>query len=88
MGTGAAQVERTVRGVLPDLGRLPISLDLRAISIAEGIRAALSVAVIIALREYLDIPEMSEAALASLLTCLCDAGGPIRRRVPPCLVSR
>ena len=85
MGTGAAQVERTVRGVLPDLGRLPISLDLRAISIAEGIRAALSVAVIIALREYLDIPEMSEAALASLLTCLCDAGGPIRRRVPALL---
>jgi len=85
MGIGAAQVGQAVRGVLPDLGRLPISLDLRAISIAEGIRAALSVAVIIALREYLDIPAMSEAALASLLTCLCDAGGPIRRRVPALL---
>ena len=80
-----AQAGRTVRGVVPDLGRLPISLDVRAISIAEGVRAALSVAAIIALREYTNIPAMSEAALASLLTCLCDAGGPIRRRVPALL---
>src|SRR3954452_2973386 len=66
----------------PDLARLPINIDLRAISLAEGFRAALSVAVIIALGEFLDFPPLREAALAALLTCICDPGGPIRRRVP------
>ena len=37
----------------PDLARLPIVVNLRAISLSEGIRAGLSVAVIIALNEYL-----------------------------------
>lgn len=66
----------------PDLARLPIAVDLRAISLAEGARAALSVAVIIALSEYLDFAPIREAGLAALLTCICDPGGPIRRRVP------
>lgn len=66
----------------PDLARLPIVVNLRAISLSEGIRAALAVAVIIALSEYLAFPPLREAALAALLTCLCDPGGPIRRRVP------
>jgi uncharacterized membrane protein YccC len=68
--------------VAPDLARLPIVVNLRAISLSEAIRAALSVAVIIALSEYFAFPPLREAALASLLTCLCDPGGPIRRRVP------
>jgi len=50
------------------------------------VRAALSVAVLVALNEWLGWPPMMEAALAALLTCLCDAGGPIRKRVPPLLV--
>ena len=54
----------------------------RGISVAEGMRAALSIAVIVALNEYLNWPPMMEAALAALLTCLCDAGGPIRKRLP------
>ena len=54
----------------------------RAISLAEGVRAALSVAVIVALSEWLHWPLLMEAALAAWLTCLCDAGGPIRQRVP------
>src|SRR5208283_2048962 len=44
--------------------------------------AALSVAVIIALNERLHWPALNEAALAALWTCLCDPGGPIRRRLP------
>jgi uncharacterized membrane protein YccC len=66
----------------PDLARLPIVVNMRAISLAEGIRAALSVAVIIALNEYLALSPLREAALAALLTCICDPGGPIGRRVP------
>jgi uncharacterized membrane protein YccC len=66
----------------PDLARLPINMDLRAISLSEGVRAALSVSVIIAIGEFYDVPPLREAALAALLTCLCDPGGPIGRRVP------
>ena len=73
------------RGPDADLSRLPVSLDLRALSIAEGVRAALSVAVLVAANEYFAFPPLNEAALAALLTCLCDAGGPVRRRVPALL---
>ena len=66
----------------PDLARLPIVVNVRAISLSEGARAGLSVAVIIALNEYLDFAPLREAALAALLTCICDPGGPIRRRIP------
>src|ERR1700712_2062631 len=66
----------------PDLARLPIVVNARAISLAEGVRAGLSVAVIISLNEYLSFAPLREAALAALLTCICDPGGPIRRRVP------
>src|ERR1700709_1651787 len=66
----------------PDLARLPIVVNARAISLSEGMRAGLSVAVIIALNEYLTFAPLREAALAALLTCICDPGGPIRRRVP------
>jgi uncharacterized membrane protein YccC len=59
-----------------------VSVDLRQVSIAEGLRAALSVAVIVALNELLEWPPLMEAALAALLTCLCDPGGPIGRRIP------
>ena len=66
----------------PDLARLPIVVNLRAVSLSEGVRAGLSVAVIIALNEYLTFAPLREAALAALLTCICDPGGPIRRRIP------
>jgi hypothetical protein len=66
----------------PDLAHLPIGLNLRAISLAEGLRAALSVAVIIAINERMHWAALNEAALAALWTCLCDPGGPIRRRLP------
>lgn len=72
-------------GPQADLSRLPVSLDLRAINLAEGVRAALAVAVIGVLDEWLHIPGLAEAALGALLTCLCDSGGPIRRRIPALL---
>ncbi len=59
-----------------------IAFNPRAVSIAEGLRAALSVAAIVAVSEWLHRPPLMEAALAAWLTCLCDAGGPIRQRVP------
>lgn len=48
-------------------------------------RAALSTAVLVGLNFWLHWPPMMEAALAALLTCLCDAGGPVSRRVPALL---
>ncbi len=66
----------------PDLARLPIVINARAVSLAEGMRAGLSVAALTALAEYLQVPPLREAALAALLTCICDPGGPFRRRLP------
>jgi uncharacterized membrane protein YccC len=68
-----------------NLARLPIAVDLRAISVAEGLRAALSIALIVAADRWLQWPPLLEAALAALLTCLGDSGGPIRRRLPALL---
>ncbi len=68
-----------------NLARLPIALDLRAVSLAEGARAALSIAAIVAASGWLQQPVLLEAALGALLICLCDAGGPFRRRLPALL---
>ncbi len=62
-----------------------LAVDIRAVSLAEGVRAALSVAAIVALGAWVHVPGLMESALAALLTCLCDAGGPIRRRLPAIL---
>ena len=72
----------SLRRLAPDLAKLPIAHNPRALSVAEGVRAALAVAVIIALNEYFGLPLLREAALAALWTCLADPGGPVRRRVP------
>ena len=68
-----------------NLARLPIAVDLRAISFAEGSRAALSVAFIVAADQWLHWQPLFEAAVGALLTCLGDSGGPIRRRLPALL---
>src|SRR5580658_8600556 len=82
----AASPSRTTRNRLPrDLARLPIMHNPRAVSVAEGVRAALSVSVIIAISEYFDLPSLRIAALGALWTCLCDPGGPVGRRVPALL---
>src|SRR5271156_1192025 len=61
---------------------LPARFDLSAISLVEGIRAGLAAAVPIGLGFWLNRPDYSLAALGALLTCICDPGGPMRRRVP------
>lgn len=48
-------------------------------------RAALAVAVVVTITEWLGIPALAAVGLGSLLTCLCDPGGPIRRRLPAML---
>ncbi len=65
------------------LARLPIVFDPRALSILEGVRAALAVAAIVAVGTALRRPDMMLAALGALLTCLVDPGGPLRQRVGP-----
>jgi uncharacterized membrane protein YccC len=73
---------RMATGIPKDLTRLPVALNRQGLSVLEGVRAALSVAVIIALDQIFDWVPLREAALAAMLTCICDPGGPIRRRVP------
>ncbi len=72
-------------GPQADLSRLPVSIDLRGISVAEGVRAALAIAAVMLLNEAFDLPLLTEAAVGALLTCLGDVGGPMRRRIPALL---
>ncbi len=65
-----------------DPTRLPIGLDLRAISIIEGVRAGLAAALPMAASAFLHAPILALAALGALLTCIVDPGGPLRRRLP------
>ncbi|HUC17175.1 MAG TPA: FUSC family protein [Acetobacteraceae bacterium] len=73
------------RGFRPaaSLARPPVVFDPRALSILEGLRAALAVAVIVAAGTALQRPNLMLAALGALLTCLADPGGPLRQRVRP-----
>ncbi|MDB5371005.1 MAG: cyclic nucleotide-binding protein [Roseomonas sp.] len=75
----------TPRNPGADLSRLPMGLDFGAVRIAEGIRAALACAVVILANEWLGWPPLFYMAMAAFFTCLCDAGGPIRFRVPALL---
>ncbi len=61
---------------------LPRSIDPRAISVVEGIRAGLAAAVPAAFSVWLGRPELTLAALGALLTCIVDPAGPMRRRLP------
>jgi len=61
--------------------RLPARFNLSAISLVEGVRAGLAAAVPIGLGFWLNRPDYSLAALGALLTCICDPGGPMRRRL-------
>jgi uncharacterized membrane protein YccC len=75
----------TPRNPGADLSRLPWGLDLGAVRMAEGIRAALACALVILADEWLHWPPLVYMALAAFFTCLCDIGGPIRFRVPALL---
>ena len=61
-------------------------LDLRAISLLEGLRAAIAIAVTMALGAILHIPLLGIAALGALLACFADPGGPVRTRLLPMLL--
>ncbi|HYZ34885.1 MAG TPA: FUSC family protein [Crenalkalicoccus sp.] len=75
----------TPRNPGADLSRLPLGLDLRAIRVAEGLRAALACAIVLLANEWLGWPPLVYLALAAFFTCLCDIGGPIRLRLPALL---
>ncbi len=59
---------------------MPIGLELRAISVSEGIRAGLAAALPSLLAISLHRPSLDFAALGALFTCVVDPGGPLRRR--------
>lgn len=61
---------------------LPDNIDLRAISLVEGVRAGLAASVPVAASVAFNQPELSRAALGALLTCIVDPAGPLRRRMP------
>ncbi|MCB5943132.1 FUSC family protein [Acidocella sp. KAb 2-4] len=64
------------------LAALPITLNPRAVSLTEGLRAGIAVAVTLIAGQVLHIPQFGLAALGALLTCFADPGGPVARRVP------
>ncbi len=61
-------------------------LDLRAISLLEGVRAAIAVGLTLALGALLHHPLLGIAALGALLACFADPGGPVRTRLRPMLL--
>ncbi len=64
---------------------LPINWNVRAVSLAEGVRAGMAVAATVLAGELLGLPHFGLAALGALLTCFADPGGPVRRRAPAVL---
>jgi uncharacterized membrane protein YccC len=61
---------------------LPIALNPRAVSLAEGARAGCAVAAMLMVAQFFSLPQFDIAALGALLTCLADPGGTITRRAP------
>lgn len=57
-------------------------INLRALSLSEGLRAFCAVALPLLVGQVLGIPQLGLAALGALLTCFSDPGGPVARRVP------
>jgi uncharacterized membrane protein YccC len=53
-----------------------------AISLSEGLRAGIAVAVTVLAGALFGLPHFGLAALGALLTCFADPGGPIARRAP------
>jgi len=64
------------------LPRLPFALNPNAVSLSEGLRAGIAVAITLLAGDVLHLPYLGLAALGALLTCLADPGGPVLRRAP------
>ncbi len=64
------------------LKNLPIAVDLDAVSLSEGLRAGIAVAVTVLAGALFGLPGFGLAALGALLTCFADPGGPVARRAP------
>ncbi|MGE4480791.1 FUSC family protein [Acidocella sp.] len=58
------------------------ALNLRALSLSEGLRAFCAVALPLLIGELFDLPRLGLAAFGALLTCYADPGGPAARRAP------
>lgn len=80
----AAPLRLTDRAGLPLASSL--ALNFRAISLLEGVRAAIAVAGTLALGSLLGLPELGIAALGALLACFTDPGGALPARLPPMLI--
>ncbi|WP_342234946.1 FUSC family protein [Inquilinus sp. OTU3971] len=61
--------------------RAAIAVSPRSLSLGEGLRAAASCAVVVAVGSLLQAPILAWAAIAAFWTCLADPGGPNRDRV-------
>ncbi|HTQ72052.1 MAG TPA: FUSC family membrane protein, partial [Acidocella sp.] len=56
------------------------ALNMRALSLSEGLRAFCAVALPLLLGELSGVPQLGLAAFGALLTCFSDPGGPVARR--------
>lgn len=65
---------------------MPVGLDLAAISLAEGLRAAVATGVVLVANIWIQSPALTIAAFAANLTCFCDSGGPVRARIPALVI--
>ena len=59
---------------------LPLALNPRAISLAEGMRAGIAVAAMLIVAQLFNLSHFDLAALGALLTCFADPGGTFDRR--------
>jgi uncharacterized membrane protein YccC len=84
MAQASAAIAAQDRAGLPALGGL--ALNFRAISLLEGLRAAIAVAGTMAVGSLLGLPQLGLAALGALLACFADPGGAVRARLPPMLI--
>ncbi len=80
-----ARPRLTDRAGLPLAGG-SLALNFRAVSLLEGVRAAIAVAGTLGAGAVLGLPQLGLAALGALLACFTDPGGALRARLPPMLV--
>ncbi len=63
-------------------GGMTMALIRHRLTLAEGLRAAMTLAFLLLMGHALGLPSLSVASLAALMLCLCDTGGTVRSRLP------